>query len=84
MDFPFAAFPVPPKTARAAGDVVVVDRPLVAFTAVPAKAFSSEAATHALDPSVPFKCKAPLPTFALKTVWVFGDARIAVPPLVVV
>lgn len=83
-DFPFAAFPVPPKTANAAGEFVVVARPFEAFMAVPVKPLSSVAAAHELEPSAPFRYKVPLPTFALKTVGVLGDARTAVPPVVVV
>ena len=61
----FAALLVPPKTARAAGVVVVVERPLEAFTAVPANAESSVEEAHELEPWVPFKYKTPVPTFAL-------------------
>lgn len=52
--------------------------------AVPVNALSSVAEDHVLEPSEPFKYNVPLPTLALKTVWVLGDARTAVPPLVVV
>ena len=62
---PFAALPVPPKTARADGEVVTDERPFVALREVPPKALSSEAGAQLLDPSVPFKYKTPVPTFAL-------------------
>ena len=74
----------PPTTARADGEVVTDERPFVALTEVPPKALSSEADAQLLDPSDPFKYKVPIPTLALNSVCVFGEASAAVPPEVVV
>ena len=52
--------------------------------AVPVKALSSVAEAHVLEPSDPFKYKVPVPTLALNSVCVFGEASTAVPPEVVV
>ena len=53
--FPFAELDVPPSNAKQAGEVVVVEKPEAAFTAVPAKEVSSVAADQVLEPDVPFK-----------------------------
>ena len=56
------------SNANAAGVVVVADKPLLAFTAVPAKALISRALvfvdTQLLDPWVPSRYRVPVPKLA--------------------